>query len=80
MDYKKINEALRDISAIRNKKAVETVKTDEDTTDEVYPSEIEDVFIKLTVTTDSYGDNEKITSIQFVSPVTKNITNYEPIK
>lgn len=37
----------------------------------------DDCFVKLTINTDSYGDNEFVNGIQFVKPVTKEILVYE---
>ena len=35
------------------------------------------LFIQINKTTDSYGDNEHVTSIKFVEPIKKQITVYE---
>lgn len=42
-------------------------------------SSIKDVLLKVVYTTDSYGDARRITSIQFVKPIKKEITTYEKI-
>jgi len=44
-----------------------------------HPSLNENVFLRVTFNTDSYGDNESISSIQFVEGKAKTITVYEPI-
>lgn len=38
------------------------------------------LFLKETIKVDSYGENEEITELQFVQPVTKTVTDYETIK
>jgi hypothetical protein len=45
---------------------------------EVYPFDSE-VFIKLTINTDSYGYNEFINGVQFVKPIQKTVTSFESI-
>ena len=40
---------------------------------------IGDVYVKLEITTDSYGDNEQITGIEFVKPIVKQVTDFESI-
>jgi hypothetical protein len=39
-----------------------------------------EIFLKIVKATDSYGDNEHITSIQFVTKLTKTIDTYEPVQ
>lgn len=47
---------------------------------EVYPFPgIENLYVKLRITTDSYGDNEAVTGIEFVKPTEKVVTVYEKI-
>ena len=79
MDYKKLNELLSDFSTIRRGKCVEK-KSPEDyeTGFEVYHLE-DNTYIKLTIYTDSYGDNEQVVGIEFVSPQVVQLTNFEPI-
>lgn len=38
------------------------------------------LFIKLDIRTDSYGENESVRGIQFVTPTEKTVLVYEPIK
>lgn len=45
-----------------------------------HPGLPENVFLKVTIQTDSYGDNESITEYQFVEGKAKQITVFEPIK
>lgn len=37
----------------------------------------EDVYVKLRISTDSYGDNEFVAGLEFVQPKQKNVTVYE---
>lgn len=46
---------------------------------EVYSLGVDNLHIKLVLRTDSYGDNEAIASAQIVTPVVKQITDFEPI-
>ncbi len=86
-----INKALKDIYTLRfnsKYKKVSSSKTDNcnngygsqgeyDEIQEVYDLNYEGLFLKLTLTTDSYGNNETISSIQLVKPTTKTVTVYE---
>ena len=47
---------------------------------EVRDLKYEGLFLKVTFTSDSYGDGDQPTSFEFVKPVQKNITDYEPVK
>ncbi len=81
MDYTQLNELLSDFDKLRRNKAVESKLPDyEEGTDgyEVYHIE-DDVYVKLTIYTDSYGDNECVTGIEFVSPRTVQVTNFEKL-
>lgn len=93
MDYKLINEALLDISALRYGKKFSRVldskidnlrggesQGDYDELIEVYSLGKDDLHIKLVLRTDSYGDNEFVHSIQIVKPIVKQITDFEPVK
>lgn len=93
MNYKLINEALQDIGALRynHKKfkkvsdsKIDNLRGDErqgeyDEITEVYDLGADDMYIKLILRTDSYGDNEFVQSIQLVKPVVKKITDFETI-
>lgn len=92
MDYKQINEALGNLINFRYKnrsKLIEKIVEKEINSEygeqgessifhEVYPFNNE-VFIKLTINTDSYGYNEFINGVQFVKPIQKTVTSFEPI-
>ena len=39
----------------------------------------EELYVKIELTSDSYGDNEQITSIQFVKPKVVTVTQFEPV-
>ena len=47
---------------------------------EVYSTPLKDLYLKFQINTDSYGDNEYITSVQFCHIITKEVQVYEPIK
>lgn len=42
-------------------------------------NKLEDIYIKFTIRTDSYGGNDYVHSIQFVKPTVKTIQLFEPI-
>lgn len=92
MDYKKLNKMLEDLQQFRHtnsSKLVERITISEvdkeygsqgDTSvyHEVYPFDGE-MFIRLTINTDSYGYNEFINGIQFVKPIQKTVTMFETL-
>lgn len=89
MDYKKLNEMLIDLRRLRRQTPIEKLvvkelygegsQGDSNEIYEVYPIDGSDLFIKLRISSDSYGDNEFVDGIQFVQPTQKTVTNYEPI-
>lgn len=94
MNYKLINEALENIPNLRcnHKKfkkvsdsKIDNLRGDErqgeyDELFEIYSLGEDDLHLKLTLRTDSYGDNEFVHSIQIVKPIVKQVTDFEPIK
>lgn len=94
MNYKLINEALSDISSLRyNHKKFRKVSDSKidnlhggdsqgeyDELIEIYSLGEDDLHLKLILRTDSYGDNEFVSSIQIVKPIVKQVTDFEPIK
>jgi hypothetical protein len=88
MELKKLNQYLKNLHNLRNRPAecTEVVKEinnpngeqgEEGLSYEVY--KIEGVYIQLEISTDSYGDNERITGIQFVTPIKKEVTKFEAV-
>jgi hypothetical protein len=93
MELKRINEILSNLDNIKSVKGVKLISSDQpaDYYNEKYEgggsSKIEifdigetDVFLKTITNTDSYGYNERLTSIQFVQPITKTVVGYDPIQ
>jgi len=94
MNYKLINEALENIPNLRynHKKFIKVSDSkidnlhgresqgDYDELIEIYALGADDLHIKLTLRTDSYGDNEFVHSIQIVKPIVKQVTDFEPVK
>jgi hypothetical protein len=86
MDYTKLNKILRDLPALRRgnlltKHVIKAIDPDGEQGEdgisyEVYQISGTDIFVKLEIHTDSYGDNEHVFGIQFVQPVEKKITDY----
>ena len=84
MDYKKLNEVLSDLRALRRTPCHESKPCDYDSYErepgyEIYHFE-GDVYIKLHIDTDSYGNQEEVIGVEFVSPQVVKVTNFEPIK
>jgi hypothetical protein len=91
MDYSKVNKMLDNLLALRNQKpyqkdVLKEIKNpdgeqgEEGLTYEFYEVKGEEnLFIRLTITTDSYGDNESIQGVQFVRPKEKTVTVFETI-
>jgi len=89
MNYKILNEALKDLCKLRRGKTEFTEvineidgegdQGEEGLSYEVYKLSGTDIYIKLEVRTDSYGDNESITGIQFVQPTEKLVKVFETI-
>ena len=82
MDYTLLNEKLKVLSSLRRGKPVFKTNTNgeegDQTWEEVYQF-TPDIFVKLTIEVDSYGENEYIKGIQFVKPIIKTITDFESI-
>lgn len=89
MDYKKLNNLLKDIEYTRRnskamnitivKKIDEPEQVEEGISYEIYDIGCEDMLLRLELHTDSYGDNERLVGIQFVKGVQKMAIVYEEI-
>jgi len=90
MDYKKINDSLKDLDGLRySKKPIHRKVVNEITDDygsqgdsneiyEVYDIGLPDgLFIKLRLGSDSYGDDQRVTGLEFVKGKEKTVTVYE---
>ena len=81
MDYTKLNELLGNLYTLRRQPKIESERPDIDEGTkgyEIFHVE-EDIYVKLTIAVDSYGDNEEVTGIEFVSPKTVQVTNFEKL-
>lgn len=89
MSYKKINEALSDISQLRyggkfTKVSSDSVQVGEFEGNygeiiEIYNLGEDDLHIKLSLRTDSYGDNESVHSVQIVKPIIRQVTDFKTV-
>lgn len=90
MDYTKINSVLSDLRLwiMEDKYPIVTKEVSDDygrvlnqgdTSEKVVVFDINDdeYLLKVTVSCDSYGDSDGITSIAFVKPVKKEVVVYE---
>lgn len=87
MDINQINEVLSNLYEYTLDSKFTKVATEEprdfysegeeSTKTDIYRLNIEDWHLKVCTTRDSYGDNPTITSIKFVKPVIKQITDFE---
>jgi len=89
MNYKQLNEVFKQLRNIKLKKVSTNQSTDfyEEKTQgdegervDVYELGFDDLYLKITTVSDSYGNNESIDSIQFVKPIVKQVTDFEPVK
>jgi hypothetical protein len=94
MSYNLINEALQDIESLRvghkkfkkvSNSLVDNLRGDDRQGEfneiiEIYSLGVDDLHIKLTLRTNSYGYDESIHSVQVVKPIVKQVTDFEPIK
>jgi hypothetical protein len=90
MDFRQLNALLKNLESLRNGKNLlerdivhkiedEGNQGDEGVSFEVYQIPGHNLHVRLRITTDSYGDNEKIAGIEFVQPIEKTITRFESI-
>lgn len=90
MDFKQLNELLKDLRQIRKAQNLVTKDVihqidgegnqgDEGVSFEVYKLPYDNMHVRLKITTDSYGDNESISGIEFVQPIEKTIKTFEAI-
>jgi len=81
MDYTKLNELLGNLYTLRRQPKIESERPDCDEGTSGYEIfHVEgDIYVKLTIAVDSYGDNEEVTGIEFVSPKTVQVTNFEKL-
>lgn len=86
MDLKKINELFEDLDVLKGAKLISTNESDDYYEEkdqgtvglkvEIYNIGETDVFLKVVKNTDSYGSEEKVVGLQFVTAVEKTITTY----
>jgi len=89
MDYKMLNETLKDLRKLRRGKTEFTEiineidgegdQGEEGLKYEVYHIPKTEFYIRLEIRTDSYGDNQSVTGIQFVKPTEKIVKVFESI-
>ncbi len=88
MNYKLINEALKDLRNIKLSKVStfesedfyeEKGQSEEGERIDIYDLKMDNLYLKVVTSSDSYGNENGVTSIQFVKPITKQVTDYEPI-
>jgi hypothetical protein len=80
MDYTKLNAKLANLKSLRRGTPMAKTRPEDEysTWTEIYPFD-EDVYVKLTIRQDSYGENEFIEGIQFVKPQVKQVTDFVTI-
>lgn len=90
LDVKQINEILTNLSEYDLKRRYTQVAKSEpedywhersqgdySIKTEVYKLNIEDLHLKVYRQTDSYGDNEYLSGVSFVFPITKQVVDFE---
>ncbi len=88
MDVVKLNKVLKDLKNIELKR-VSTFESDnfdreknqgeEGERIDIYDLGEDDLFLQVITSSNSYGDEEGVKSIQFVKPITKTVKGYEPV-
>ena len=81
MNYKKINEKLKDFNLIRNGQKIESKSPDGEEYEngyEIYKLD-DDIYVRLEIYEDSYGDNEAVVGIQFIKPKVVTVTEFETL-
>jgi len=92
MDFQQLNALLKDLKGIRRNKDLKLIEKDvihviedegrqgeEGVAFEVYKLPYDNLHVRLKITTDSYGDNEAVSGIEFVQPIEKQIQTFETI-
>ena len=90
MNYQLLNKYLKNFNYLRNgntliKKQIirdisrEGSQGDSNLSYEIYKLPETEVYIKLEINSDSYGDNEFVAGVEFVKPVEKVVTRFETI-
>lgn len=82
ISLKEVNQILGDLDDLRNSnEKVSRVEDENDCTIiyEIYHIKSKDLYVRLTLKENSYDDEEYVSGIQFVKPVTKTIVAYENI-
>ena len=90
MEITRINEILSDLDNLISRKDIKRIRQDKpenygeeqyDHTEldkvEIFDISDNEYFLKVITTIDSYGEKERISSIQFVKPVKKEVIVYE---
>jgi hypothetical protein len=88
MNLQQLNDCLADIGVLRRTRTKRTVEHevdgetqgDEGVAYEICPLPFDGLFAKIRVTTDSYGSRESVSGIEFVRPVSEEVTIHEPSK
>lgn len=81
LELRKLNAILGNLNSLRSdyKKSKEVERVDSEQYYEIYHIEEYNIWIRLDIRIDSYGDNETIYGLTFVKPVEKKIKGYETI-
>ena len=88
MNYKKLNEIFKNINNITltnvSSSQSENFYREKDQGEEgeqidIYDLGFDSMFLKVITTSDSYGGELGVTSIQFVKPIVKQVTDFEPV-
>jgi hypothetical protein len=92
MDYKRFNETFKDLETFRHTNPLIERTTEYEMNDsygdgvqgesniyhEIYTWDSE-MYIRLTINTDSYGCNEFVNGIAFVKPIQKTVSSFEAV-
>jgi len=88
MNYKKLNEIFKNLNNITLKKVSSNQSKnfyeqkdqgEEGEQIDIYNLGFDDMFLKVITASDSYGTELGVTSLQFVKPIIKQVTDFEPV-
>lgn len=95
MDYKKLNEALAKVHELHYCKVLRKISSSNDNhlgddgegMEDAYNTIIDmyefdkdnNIFLRVERRTDSYGDNEYVYGVTFVTPIEKKVIDYTPL-
>lgn len=86
LNFSELNKILSSLESLRVRKNLVTSdepknnRSDSESWDEVYSlDDYKDLYVKLSITENSYGTEEFISGVQFVKPTVQTVQSFETI-